>query len=87
VALPTLLSKTAAAEALGGISIRTVDRLRAAGFIQAVQVGGQVRLIEESIEAYLASQIPPTPQVFRDEKYTPSIVKRRRAERLAREAA
>jgi excisionase family DNA binding protein len=87
MALPTLLSKAAAAEALGGISVRTIDRLRAAGQIQSVQVGGQVRLIEESIDAYLASQIPPTPQVIRDEKYTPSIVKRRRAERLAREAA
>jgi hypothetical protein len=86
MALPTLLSKAASAEALGGISIRTIDRLRAAGLIQSVQVGGQVRLIEESIEAYLASQILPTPQVIRDEKYTPSIVKRRRAERVAREA-
>lgn len=84
--IPTLLTKKAAAEALG-VSIRTIDRLRAAGEVQAVLAGSQVRLIEESVAAYIARQIPPSSKAEAEAKFTPQLIARRRAERAAREAA
>jgi excisionase family DNA binding protein len=56
VALPTLLCKRKVAAALD-VSVRTVDRLRAAGEIESLRVEGQVRILEESLERYIERQL------------------------------
>lgn len=51
---PTTLSKAQAASKLG-CGVATVDRLRRAGQLQATRVHGQVRLLADSVDEYLAS--------------------------------
>jgi hypothetical protein len=60
--IPVLADKLLAAELLGNVSIRTVDRLRAVGEIESVLVGERsVRITVASIERYLSRQLPTSP--------------------------
>jgi hypothetical protein len=55
--IPELIGKAEAAVLLGGVSLRTVDRLRAAGEIDTRPVGMRgVRITVQSIGAYLERQ-------------------------------
>ena len=60
--MPLLLSKTAAAQALG-VSLRTLHRLIAAGSLPAVTVEGRVLIRRSDLEAYAAGLGPHS---FRD---------------------
>ncbi len=50
-----LLEKTEVARQLC-VSIRTVDRLRAAGDLPAIQVRGRVRFCVEDVQAFVAAR-------------------------------
>ncbi len=51
-------SKTEAAQALG-VSVDTIDRLRASGELHSVRIGRQVRIARTEIERVLANPQPP----------------------------
>jgi hypothetical protein len=50
---PKLLSRQDAAAALGGVSVRTVDRLRADGSLESVRVRGRAMISAGSLERFL----------------------------------
>jgi excisionase family DNA binding protein len=51
---PKLTSRHTAAKILGGINLRTVDRLVKAGKIRGVKVGSRAFLVTDSIDEFLA---------------------------------
>lgn len=50
-----LLSREAAAEYLG-VSTRTLDRIRAAGDLAYVKLGGRIAYLAEDLDAYVRRQ-------------------------------
>jgi hypothetical protein len=50
---PELLSREAVAATLGGVSVRTVDRLRGDGSLESFRVRGRVMVTVASLERYL----------------------------------
>ena len=85
MALPSLFSKALAADALG-VSTRTLDRLRMSGELESVLVGGQVRLLECSLEDYIERQrVGQPPGAQEDDFPIPVLVaaKRRETKRAA----
>ncbi len=52
-----IVCKSDAARLLGGVSTKTVDRLRAAGELDALAVRGRVMIGVDSIEAYIERQL------------------------------
>jgi hypothetical protein len=95
--IPALVDKAAAAALLGGVSVRTVDRLRLAGELTTQPVGPRlVRIDVKSIEDYLARQRgadPSAPEAPADPFAIPAIdqlraeAKARRQQKAAAHAA
>jgi hypothetical protein len=56
-----LLSKPEAARKLGGISVTTLDRLRACGEVDTIRVRGRVFLCARSVAAYIERQRSGSP--------------------------
>jgi hypothetical protein len=80
-----LMDKKAAAEALGGISTVTVDRLRQTGKLPYRKIGAQVRFTPEDIEMFIeASAGTPKPKPA-DPVEPPGIGNRSDAVRLLAE--
>jgi hypothetical protein len=80
---PKLLPKDAAARELGGVSPRTVDRLRAAGELATVRVRGRVMVCAASLDAYIERQRGAlrTRTTIEEEFPLPALDERRRASR------
>jgi excisionase family DNA binding protein len=57
--VPLLVPKKEAARILGGVSLRSVDRLIADGHLPAVTVGGRVLVRRSDLEAFV-DRLPPS---------------------------
>ena len=66
--IPTLISKKKAAAALD-VSERTIDRLRGRGEIRFVRIGGQIRIVEASVESYVQNQLAADVDSSLDDDY------------------
>ena len=87
-----LVDKAGAAALLGGVSLRTIDRLREAGELETQPIGRLVRITVRSIVAYLASQRGEDPAAAVEAEPVnpfaiPLLDELRAARRLAKAAA
>jgi hypothetical protein len=87
--IPELVDRPRAAKLLGGVSIKTVDRLRKRGAIASCSVGERsIRIEAASIDAYLERQLAqtrPKPAEAREQELFPipalEAIKRQKGER------